>query len=84
MTDAPRVVLVVANETLTGDELIQTVRRRAEEGPIRVVVAAPVNEPRSGYVVYEDTRRAAAGIGAERGSTQDGRGIEAGQPRLIA
>ena len=61
MTDAPRVVLVVANETLTGDELIQTVRRRAEEGPIRVVVAAPVNEPRSGYVVYEDTRRAAAG-----------------------
>ena len=66
MTDAPRVVLVVANETLTGDELIQTVRRRAEEGPIRVVVAAPVNEPRSGYVVYEDTRRAAAGRRLDR------------------
>jgi GABA permease len=55
------VVLVVANETLTGSELIDAVRRRAERGRIRAVVVAPVSEPASGYVVYEDSRRAAAG-----------------------
>jgi phosphopantetheine adenylyltransferase len=61
MTERPTVVLVVANETLAGDELIDAVRARAAEGPIRVVVVAPVNEPRAGRVVYEDSRRAAAG-----------------------
>ncbi|MGL6280109.1 MAG: hypothetical protein ACRC50_11200, partial [Gaiella sp.] len=34
---------------------------RAAQGPIRAVVVAPVNEPGAGYVVYEDSRRAAAG-----------------------
>lgn len=57
----PAVVLVVANETLEGDELIEAVRRRAQDGPLRAVVVAPVNEPGAGYVVYEDSRRAAAG-----------------------
>jgi phosphopantetheine adenylyltransferase len=61
MSERPRVVLVVANETLAGDELIDAVRARAAEGPVRVVVVAPVNEPRAGRVVYEDSRRAAAG-----------------------
>ncbi len=60
-TELPKAVLVVANETLAAEELVEAVRRRAAEGPIRVVVAAPVNEPRSGYVVYRNTRRAAAG-----------------------
>ena len=55
-----RRLLVVANETLTGDELIDAVRRRAQ-GDVLVRVIAPVNEPRAGYVVYDDTRRAAAG-----------------------
>ena len=42
MTDAqaPATVLVVANETLTGDELIDAVRKRAARGPIRVAVVA--------------------------------------------
>jgi hypothetical protein len=53
-------VLVVANETLVGDELVEAIRRRAEKGPIRVVVVAPVTQPRGGYVVYRDSRRAAA------------------------
>jgi phosphopantetheine adenylyltransferase len=53
-------VLVVANETLVGDELVDTLRRRAERGPVRVAVVAPVTQPREGYVVYRDTRRAAA------------------------
>jgi hypothetical protein len=60
------VVLVVANETLAGGELVEAVRRRAEQGPIRAVVLAPVNEPAAGYVVYDDTRRAAAGRRLDR------------------
>ena len=44
MTDEAR-VLVVANETLVGQELVDAVTRRAERGPIRVAVVAPVNEP---------------------------------------
>jgi hypothetical protein len=62
----PAVVLVVANETLVGEELIDAVRRRAQRGPIRAVVVAPVNEPQSGYVVYRNTRRASAGRRVDR------------------
>jgi hypothetical protein len=64
--EEPKVVLVVANETLVGDELVDAVRARAAEGPIRAMVIAPVNEPRAGYVVYEDSRRAAAGRRLDR------------------
>jgi hypothetical protein len=53
-------VLVVANETLVGDELVDSLRSRAEHGPLRVAVVAPVNPPREGYVVYRDSRRASA------------------------
>jgi hypothetical protein len=60
------VVLVVANETLTGGELVNAVRRRAQAGPIRVLVVAPVTQPREGYVVYRDSRRASAGRRLER------------------
>jgi hypothetical protein len=66
MSDEPHVVLVVANETLVGDELIVAVHRRAARGPIRAVVVAPVSEPVAGYVVYEDSRRAAAGRRLDR------------------
>jgi hypothetical protein len=60
------VVLVVANETLAGPELVDAVSRRAAQGPVRAVVVAPVNEPGHGYVVYEHTRRAAAGRRLDR------------------
>jgi phosphopantetheine adenylyltransferase len=68
VTDAaePSVVLVVANETLVGPELVGAVKRRAGEGPIRVVVVAPLSQPREGYVVYRDSRRAAAGRRLDR------------------
>jgi hypothetical protein len=59
-------VLVVANETLVGGELAAAVQRRAEQGPIRVLVVAPVSQPREGYVVYRDSRRAAAGRRLDR------------------
>jgi phosphopantetheine adenylyltransferase len=66
VSDDPKHVLVVANETLAGDELLDAVRRRAAEGPIRAVVIAPVNEPRAGYVVYRNSRRATAGRRIDR------------------
>ncbi len=59
-------LLVVANETLAGGELVAAVKRRAEKGPIRVLVVAPVTRPRGGYVVYRDSRRAAAGRRLDR------------------
>ena len=59
MTDVTS-VLVVANETLVGRELVDTLLGRAEHVPIRVAVVAPVTQPREGYVVYRDSRRAAA------------------------
>lgn len=58
---AERHVLVIANETVAGKSLIDTLKRRAKDGPLRVTVITPVNQPREGYVVYENTRRAAAG-----------------------
>jgi phosphopantetheine adenylyltransferase len=59
-------VLVVANETLVGSELVAAVKRRAEAGPIRVRVVAPVTQPQMAYVVYRDSRRAAAGRRLDR------------------
>ena len=56
----PTSVLLVANETLTGGSLIETLRQRAGKTPIQVSVVAPVSPPRQGYVVYRDSRRAAA------------------------
>jgi len=53
-------VLVIANETVAGRTLSEALQRRAEEGPLRVTVVCPVSRPREGYVIYEDTRRAAA------------------------
>jgi DNA-binding LacI/PurR family transcriptional regulator len=55
-------VLVVANETVAGRGLIDAIKAKAAaDGVDLVTVLAPVVEPRAGYVVYEDTRRAAAG-----------------------
>jgi GABA permease len=53
-------ILVIANETAASQTLLDAVRGEAG-GDDRVTVIAPVNEPSQGYVVYEDTRRAAAG-----------------------
>ena len=59
-------LLVVANETVTGRKLIEAVERRKEAGDLQVTVLAPVSQPTRGYVVYEDTRRAAAGRRLDR------------------
>lgn len=54
-------LLVIANETVAGRSLIDAVKRHADAGELQVSVVCPVNAPREGYVVYQDTRRAAAG-----------------------
>ena len=69
MSDRRR-ILVLANETLEGEELLEAVRRHADEGEVLVRVVAPVSAPREGYVVYEDTRRAVAGRRLERALEQ--------------
>lgn len=56
-----RHILVVANETSASYRLIELIERKADGVPTRVTVVVPVNQPRQGYVVYSDTRRAAAG-----------------------
>src|SRR5437660_11195961 len=58
-------LLVVANETVAGRGLIEAIERR-RDGELRVTVICPVNQPQRGYVVYEDTRRAAAGRRLDR------------------
>jgi hypothetical protein len=70
VSDERRKLLVVANETLTGDELLDAVRARVGESDALVVVIAPVNAPREGYVVYDNTRRASAGRRLDRTLTQ--------------
>ena len=62
MTDSgsPRRILVVANETVGGRALIEAVKAHAERGPVSVRVVCPQNQPRHGYVVYDETVRSAA------------------------
>lgn len=54
-------VLVIANETAASPALLDVLRDRAANDDVQVTVIAPVSEPRHGYVVYDDTRRASAG-----------------------
>src|SRR5438309_5824828 len=65
MTAVPHRILVVANETVGGRSLIEAVKKYAEEAhardePFHVTVVCPQNQPKSGYVIYEDSVRDAA------------------------
>ena len=55
-----RHILVVANETAASSALVDVIEKKAKDGDARVTVLAPVTQPRQGYVIYYDTRRAAA------------------------
>ena len=57
--------LVIANETAASSSLLDLLRRETGHDDL-VTVIAPVNEPSSGYVVYEDTRRARPAAGSTR------------------
>jgi hypothetical protein len=50
---AARTILVVANETLGGRELLDAVRKRASD-EVRFVLCVPQTRPRAGLVVYDD------------------------------
>jgi hypothetical protein len=58
-------VLVVANETVAGRSLVDALKAEAGAGDL-ITVVSPISEPREGYVVYEDTRRASAGRRLEK------------------
>jgi len=58
--ERPRHILVLANETVAGKALLEAIEERAAGGPIRVTVVSPQNDPRAGYVVYEESRRSSA------------------------
>ena len=59
-------ILVIANETAASSTLLDARARARAGGDDLVTVIAPVSEPRQGYVVYEDTRRASAGRRLDR------------------
>src|SRR5829696_6701006 len=59
-------ILVIANETAASKTLLDALRERVTPGRDTVTVVAPVSEPRHGYVVYDDTRRASAGRRLEK------------------
>ena len=58
--ERPSHILVLANETVAGKTLLDAIEERAAAGPIRVTVVSPQNDPRAGYVVYEESRRSSA------------------------
>ena len=51
-----KTILVVANETLGGGKLLDTVKDKVEdaEGDARVVVCVPRNTPKHGNIIYDD------------------------------
>ena len=53
-------IVVIANETAASKALVDLLEEKGKGHDLQVTVVAPVNQPRQGYVVYYDTRRAAA------------------------
>ena len=53
-------ILVVANETVAGKPLIDAVKRHADGDGVQVHVISPQNQPKHGYVVYDEHVRDAA------------------------
>ena len=73
-----RHILVVANQTVAGDELIDAVRSKAAGEPVRVTVICPQNDPSGEWVV--DDREVAQATRARLDATLDrlrAAGIEA-------
>jgi hypothetical protein len=53
-------IVVIANETAASKALVDLLDEKGTGGSADITVIAPVTQPKQGYVVYYDTRRAAA------------------------
>jgi hypothetical protein len=55
-------ILVVANQTIGGAELLGLVKERAQQPDTTFTLVVPMTRPRSGYVIYEESVRDAAQV----------------------
>jgi hypothetical protein len=62
-----KTILVVANETLGGASLLESIREhaRAEDGDIRVAICVPRTRPRHGNIIYDEAVYDAAQVRIE-------------------
>src|SRR4051795_3991148 len=58
----PKNVLVLANETIGGKNLLDRVRSLASEGDVRFHVVVPMARPRHGNIVYDEVVRDSAQV----------------------
>jgi len=58
----PKNVLVLANETIGGKNLLDRVRSLASEGDVRFHVVVPMTRPRHGNIVYDEVVRDSAQV----------------------
>jgi hypothetical protein len=56
----PRRILVVANQTACGDELVEVVTRKMQDGPCRVTMLVPATPPREHVTWTEGDARSLA------------------------
>lgn len=55
-------ILVVANETIGGGNLLEAIRKRADEGDASFVLCVPRTRPRHGSIIYDDAVAQAAQV----------------------
>jgi hypothetical protein len=60
-----KTILVVANETLGGATLLQTIKDHAAEDDIRVAICVPRTRPRHGSIIYDEAVYDAAQVRIE-------------------
>ena len=60
-----KTILVVANETLGGATLLQSIKQHAEEDDIRVAICVPRTRPRHGNIIYDEAVYDAAQVRIE-------------------
>jgi hypothetical protein len=71
-------ILVVANRTLGGKKLLDTVRARAASGDVRFRLVVPQSKPSAGLVIYDEAVRESAQVRVDLAiSLVAGEGIEA-------
>src|ERR671916_122183 len=55
-------ILVLANETIGGAKLLDTIRERHAQGDARFHVVVPLTRPRHGNVIYDEAQRDGAQV----------------------